>query len=261
SIPQVPVARQQHFSGGSAPGANSLSSSPDVGLGRPGGGGRKPARLPRRDAKTEWVRYQNMMHQRTGLARRDQLSSLRGGVVGPSVNNDAGSGGVETSADSSAAAAAAGVAEASEPDMATPTAAGSSVTLSSPATMATTYSESTAVIDERSTSNSSDSRPSFDELHATTNTTARGGPGPDDGDLTASDTVPPIATTREETNSRISSEDAVITDLDSRREAALNAELERKFGAEPPQREEISGKPRRRRSRGRGRRGAARAVE
>lgn len=217
--------------------------------------------MARREGETEWVRYQDMMHQRTGLARRDQLSSLRGGIVGPSANNNASSGGVATSADSSAAAAAAGVAEASEPDMATPTAAGSSVTLSPPATIATTSSESTAVIDEWSTSNSSDSRPSSDELHATTNTTARGGPGPDDGDLAASHTVPPIATTRQETSSRISSEDAVITDLDSRREAALNAELERKFGTEPPQREEISRKPRRRRSRGRGRRGAARAVE
>ncbi|CBN78426.1 ATP-dependent RNA helicase, mitochondrial, putative [Ectocarpus siliculosus] len=233
STRQVPAARQQHFSGGSAPGANSLSSSPGVGLGRQAGCGRRPTQLARKKGKTEWVRYQNMMHQRTGLARRDQLSSMRGGVVGPSVNNDAGSGGVETSADSSAAAAAAAAAEASEPDVATPTAAGSSVTLSPPATMATTSSESTAVI----------------------------GLGPDDGDLAAPDTVPPIATTRQETSSRISSEDAVITDLDSRREAALNAELERKFGTEPPQLEEISGKTRRRRSRGRGRRGAARAVE
>ncbi|CAM9984594.1 unnamed protein product [Ectocarpus sp. 13 AM-2016] len=261
SIPQVPVARQQHFSGGSTPGAHGLPSSPNVGLGRPASGGRRPAQLARREGMTEWVRYQNMMHQRTGLARRDQLSSLREGVVGPSVNNDASSGGIATGADSSAAAAAAGVAEASASDTATPTAAGSSVTLSPSATMATTSSESTAVIDEWSTSNSSDSRPGSDELHATTNTTARGGPGPDDGDSAASDTVQPIATTRQETSSRISSEDAVITDLDSRREATLNAELERKFGTEPPQREEISGKPRRRRSRGRGRRGAARAVE
>lgn len=253
---QVPAALQHHFRGGSAPGAKSPA---EVGLGNQSGG-RRPAQLARREGKTEWVRYQKMMLQRTGLARRDQLSSLRGGGGGPRVSNDAGSGGVETSADSSAAVAAR-VPVVSEPDMATPTTAGSSVTLSPSATMATTSSETTAVIDEWSTSNSSDGRPSSDKLHSTTNTTARGGPGPDDGDSTASDTVPPTAPSHQETSSCISSEDAVIPDLDSRRETALNAELERKFGTEPPQREEISGKLRPRRSRGRGRRGAARAVE